>query len=299
MGLNSKTLPAAPVAPPTPGLVTTVTTMMTAAEQPLPGWTMRSVDVSPALATELLKLNRDNRKVRLSTVKRYARMMANGEWVLTTEALVITDSHRLINGQHRLHAILHSGITIPMLIIEGVPESVYRSIDRGASRSIADAMKRDARVVEVAGFMTRLRYNRWDRTEVEVAKMVDIIEPYHAMLIGANKATAIVWSNSPIRAAAIIHLMNGKDSTYILKAYDDLITGAKAVSTMDPIIATAFGNVVKHRLTKQHGEDGQRFKLAYAWQLFDPARARQTRIRITNLEDVHEEILDTLTRLVP
>lgn len=98
------------------------------------------VQVTPAIAREWLKKNHDNRPVTKSHVRLLASQMESGEWKMTGEAIQFSDTDRLIDGQHRLEAIVQSGATIPMLVVHGVPDESQPAIDTGKTRSAGDVL---------------------------------------------------------------------------------------------------------------------------------------------------------------
>lgn len=96
------------------------------------------IDVTPQLAKMWLENNKSNRSIREATVRAYAEDMASGGWQLNGEGIMFDASGNLINGQHRLSAIVRSNCTIPMLVLRNVSASIY---DVGASRSPADILQ--------------------------------------------------------------------------------------------------------------------------------------------------------------
>lgn len=97
--------------------------------------------VSPERAAELLDLNTDNyRSVRQERVDRYAKEMVLGNWELNGETIKISGT-RLVDGQHRLLAVIKSQRVIPMLVVTGV-NSGDKTIDRGLARTVAQWCKK-------------------------------------------------------------------------------------------------------------------------------------------------------------
>ena len=78
------------------------------------------VMVSPEFARDVLERSFasgfTNRPLSKKTVKKYAEAMKKGGWVLNNDAICIDDSGALINGQHRLEAVIVSGCTVPMFL---------------------------------------------------------------------------------------------------------------------------------------------------------------------------------------
>lgn len=97
--------------------------------------------VTPKLAEEWLGKNTNNRSVRDKKVATYAAAMKAGEWRLTGEGVKFDSSGRLIDGQHRLMAIIESKVIVEMFVFRDLSADVQMVIDTGAKRSSADALK--------------------------------------------------------------------------------------------------------------------------------------------------------------
>lgn len=95
-------------------------------------------NITPDQAKEYLKCNNINRPVVQTAVDKYANLMERGEWKLNGEALCFTEGGALVNGQHRLLAIIKSGKTIPMLVVRGCEDGSFLTYDQGRSRTAAD-----------------------------------------------------------------------------------------------------------------------------------------------------------------
>jgi len=104
------------------------------------GVTAIMIQCTPEIAKLLLELNTSNRKIRLSVVEKYMREMENGEWVSSAQGVGIDSKNVLIDGQHRLMAIVRTGITCPLLVVFGLPTMAQEKTDRHAKRSMFDVM---------------------------------------------------------------------------------------------------------------------------------------------------------------
>lgn len=103
---------------------------------------IKRIEVTPTLAAEYLQKNfADNRNLRNSTIDRYASDMKNGRWTETGETIKFDQYGNLIDGQHRLHAVIKSGQTITFFVASGLEDAAAVNIDIGAKRSFADALK--------------------------------------------------------------------------------------------------------------------------------------------------------------
>lgn len=102
------------------------------------------MEVTPELAAEWLKRNVRNRPCTVDTVAAYARDMRAGHWAATHQGLAFNDRDELIDGQHRLAAVLLAGVPVRMMVTFDLPAQVagqaattMDSIDRGKPRSLA------------------------------------------------------------------------------------------------------------------------------------------------------------------
>jgi len=100
-----------------------------------------AVHVSPDLARYLLTFNHpNNRKPKPTAIAKYGRDMEQGYWPFTPEAILFSNRGILEDGQNRLRAIEQTGVSVWMMFDFGWPEDLIQCINRGSSRTNADAM---------------------------------------------------------------------------------------------------------------------------------------------------------------
>jgi len=95
--------------------------------------------ITPEIARAMLKGNTHNLPVRASHVDYLASEMTAGRWSLTHQGIAF-DEGVVVDGQHRLLAVVQSGVTIQAWVFGDVPLSVQELIDKGRIRSIADEL---------------------------------------------------------------------------------------------------------------------------------------------------------------
>jgi hypothetical protein len=103
--------------------------------------TVQIIEVDPATAESWLAKNPNNRNLRKPVVDSYARDMLAGNWMLNGETVKFDQSGKLIDGQHRLSAVVTADVTVPMVVVRGVDADVMDTVDVGAKRTYADALK--------------------------------------------------------------------------------------------------------------------------------------------------------------
>tara|TARA_R110000851_G_C12958259_1_gene554007 strand:+ start:109 stop:903 length:795 start_codon:yes stop_codon:yes gene_type:complete len=96
--------------------------------------------VTPDIALAYLAMNGGNRPMSDSHVEHLALIMKRGEWVFNGDSIRITTGGRLVDGQHRLSAIIKCGIPQKVMVVTGLDDSVFLTIDCGKSRSASDSL---------------------------------------------------------------------------------------------------------------------------------------------------------------
>ncbi len=105
---------------------------------PLPS--MEVHEVSPELARAWLERNLGNRPIRQANLRRLVAAMKSGNWRMTGDPIRFSNSGKLIDGQHRLMAIVESGLAFPCVVMRGLDDAIFDVLDSGASRSKADVL---------------------------------------------------------------------------------------------------------------------------------------------------------------
>lgn len=108
------------------------------------GLRIEKVNVTARTAKTLLANNAENnRNIRMGKIDQYVRDMLAGSWLVTGEVIKVDTNGVLIDGQHRLTAILYAAkirpnIFVPMLIAYNVDPSAMPVLDTGVPRGLHD-----------------------------------------------------------------------------------------------------------------------------------------------------------------
>jgi hypothetical protein len=99
----------------------------------------KKVLITPDIAKLMLKQNYCNRTLRKQVVQIYADAIKEGKWHPdTTETIKVAVNNRILDGQHRLEAIVLSNIPTLMYVSFNLPVDAVTNIDTGAKRSSKD-----------------------------------------------------------------------------------------------------------------------------------------------------------------
>lgn len=93
------------------------------------------------MATELLKGNVINRTLNETYVNLYENQMRTDRWMSTGDSIKISEKGLLLDGQHRLSALIKYGKPLEFLVVEGLAEESFKVMDTGKSRSASDVLK--------------------------------------------------------------------------------------------------------------------------------------------------------------
>jgi hypothetical protein len=113
------------------------------ATTPAPVITRTVMLVTPALAAEWLKSNTNNRALSEVAVRAMAAAITDGRWVTTHQGIAFDRDGTLIDGQHRLHAIVLAALPVTMEVTSGLDRSAIDAIDNGGrgSRRVVDVLR--------------------------------------------------------------------------------------------------------------------------------------------------------------
>ena len=87
--------------------------------------------VTPEMASGLLRHTPFARSINQHRVNQYAADMASGRWLDTGETIRMTADDIVLNGHHRLYAIVRSGVAVWMYFARGVDPSTLVVQDSG------------------------------------------------------------------------------------------------------------------------------------------------------------------------
>lgn len=101
----------------------------------------RIMNITPAMAKAMLDATTTrNRSVSKDIVRYLANCMTRGTWKDNGESIILDDNGNVIDGQHRLHAIVKSGTTQRIVVVKGVDPEAFETIDSGRKRSYGDIL---------------------------------------------------------------------------------------------------------------------------------------------------------------
>lgn len=242
------------------------------------------MDITPAQAAEFLKLNSSNRPVRPSWVRQLVAIIERDEWKLTHQGIAITADNSLLDGQHRLKAIVTAGKTVKMNVSFDCDPASFRVLDSGVRRTISDHLAVPAAVVSLARMLWALprRVEKGPPTSAQVDAVLgwarDLIDEVINAGSGRSKRTS-----APIQLAVCVHLMAGHQVIPAFIAFRGLDFDA---------MPAAVKVLTKQLIDGKTSARQDPWELAArAWRAFDPASTNFTKLQIKDVNSNVNEMI--------
>jgi len=220
------------------------------------GHVERLDELTPEFAAELLaQLHPNQRRLREWHVAILATAMEEGRWRWTADPIKLDVQLRVVDGQHRLAAIVKSGVTLKDVLIAVVEdEHAIRSIDQGLGRSLGDLLSTEGlpsvpRTISGAIIAEHFEWANW-RRRLDREQQLALIKSFEFMqecrsLRSSSPRGAYIFTVGPLSGA--IRCMRANQSA--------AIEFFRAVFSMNPVI---------------YGEPNDQARLLYTWLQIGP-----------------------------
>jgi hypothetical protein len=100
----------------------------------------RVQSITPKRAAELLEANTTNRPLSMPVVRAFGEAMKRGDWLVTHQGIAFDTNGVLVDGQHRLAAIIEADLPIELTVFTDVAEDTFDVLDTGKRRNAADVL---------------------------------------------------------------------------------------------------------------------------------------------------------------
>jgi hypothetical protein len=100
----------------------------------------RVQSITPKRAVELLEANTTNRPLSAPVVRAFAEAMKRGDWLVTHQGIAFDTHGVLVDGQHRLAAIIEADVPIELTVFTEVEPGTFDVLDTGKRRNAADVL---------------------------------------------------------------------------------------------------------------------------------------------------------------
>lgn len=169
--------------------------------------------IKPVQAKDWLENhNPKNRPLTPSVIRKYTVAIKNNEWKMNGEPIIFDRDGNLVNGQHRLNAVVQADQPIWALTVRGVDPNVFDTFDIGKRRSAGDILgisggfqdtEHLAASLGLIGsyFTHQIKGNRWEgisaghivtamTNDPGVLQSLEFCKPWKR-----NRALSLPWAN--------------------------------------------------------------------------------------------------------
>lgn len=244
-------------------------------------WRQSFEVITPTEAQNILEGNDGNRPTRKMQIAKYAATMAAGNWMPSPDGIIISIGGRLLQGQHRLMAVVQSGVSVTMVVWRNVDDSVFKYLDRGITRTPSDALGISKGLSSVANSGYRIVNGaRKIPTDDDIERYALVLSDSYSDLVDHCSTSTKVFSSAASRAACCIRITSGYDREYVLNTYRNLVLGH--IGNLPPI-GQSFASSVFSGRVKTYGGIQQSDIFARMWDVTDKRKADQSRVQIRDV----------------
>lgn len=227
--------------------------------------------------------NQINRNIRLKVAESYAEQMKAGSFPNTGEPIIFDWDDQIVSGQHRLLAVVMSGVTLTMVVVRGVDPRVRDVVDTGVKRTLADTLKLHGEVdchalANGIGWLWRYQNGRmrWPQVRPSNHTSLALLEEHpllrDAVRVGHRVRRAC--GGSAGMYGAMVYLFEGIDPVSANLFVEDLVRGER-LEPGDPAFAfrRAMANTRPNHKPEAHYVAAL---LVKAWNAYRSGRRVQT-----------------------
>lgn len=153
--------------------------------------------ISPKQARLWLEKNTMNRPINEGNLSFLTSEIQRNNFHITGESIKIAEDGTLLDGQHRLMAIVKSGMAVKMFVIQGLPKDSFKYMDTGRTRQASDVLaiegiKNSSKMAALAKFVMSFSKNKFDnvynkhdqkRSKITNADVSDFVNKNHESLL--------------------------------------------------------------------------------------------------------------------
>lgn len=195
------------------------------------GYTYSTMTITPKKAESLLASAAPNRYVSRPWIAELARQIKSGLWDPSApDGIKFDKSGRLIDGQHRLNAVIKAGVPIRVIACHGVDEAASVFIDDSRRRTLRDAatihgVQTQRRTAEIAMAMINAFQSKYVRPSKQEG--MAFIERYKESIDWAETHMKHTPKLTPAPVMAVVAKAhaNGVDQERLARWCDIYISG--------------------------------------------------------------------------
>lgn len=223
--------------------------------------------ITPEVAEKMLKKNPENRKLQPLLSARYSKDMEQGRWKFNNSTIGLCIDGTLMDGQHRLSAIVKTGLSAEMIVVRNLERDAFSTIDIGKKRNLSDflAIRGYQYTTRLSGALRLismfaqekevLLHAMKSRTNASLDELFDMMQNIPELQVECthviSKYPTLIKYIGASCAIALFHLFKKKDEALALELFDALNTGH--MLDMNSTIYQCRDLLIKHRMESDLG----------------------------------------------
>ncbi|MCX4677649.1 hypothetical protein OG413_20470 [Streptomyces sp. NBC_01433] len=235
----------------------------------------RIIILRPVMAARLLRRNTHNRNLRAAAIDAYVRDIQADCWPLNGEAIKLDVNGNVLDGQHRLHAVVKADMAVTTFIVGGLPAETQATMDSGLKRTTSDALSLadESNATTVASVLRRVwAWEQGDRkftrrVKSTTAECTALLHKHPEIRRSAEVAnrTRVAFPHIPQSALGTAHHLFNAISPDECAWFFQRIGDGVGLSSGHPILA------LRSRVTSERAKEGRiewarhLAYLVYAW----------------------------------
>lgn len=247
--------------------------------------------INPKLAEELLAKNVSNRRIIHRRVERYARKMRAGQWPFIGDPICFSREDVLLNGQHRLWAVVVGKVELYFNVVLGLPAETQRFMDQGRNRTAANQLSIEGVANPVAASALSRFVIAWDDKAIVSRKndsvtnddIAEFVEEHPDRVQDAIVLAERVRSNVPIMsigaAAAVAFKTLEIDEAAATQFFDMFAIGAN-LDDGNPVLMLRnhLAKLRRQRTNRTAGEIA--YLIVTTWNAWYAGRTNMQRLQL-------------------
>ena len=226
------------------------------------------ITVTPDIAETYLANNGHNRPLNRNRVASLSAAMQSGDWRLNGETIILSETGKLLDGQHRLKAVVHYGKPVDLLVARGAPDDSFITIDTGKTRSTGDILHMTG--VNDGGISAAVAKMLWQmirrqplQTPAPPSYLIKVLERYPStakwIAASAGQKVNTVTSRSSL-VLACVYLEDIAQKPSAAERFFKAVTEGANLPEGDPVLA------LRNRLITVRASGG-RLDAAWSWPI--------------------------------
>jgi hypothetical protein len=235
--------------------------------------------ISPDVAKQYLERNKNNRSITKERVLGLTRDIQSGAFVVTHQCIAFNANGELIDGQHRLSAVVASKMTVQMYVAryERTETAMALPFDNGLTRKHYDILDITRKQSELASAVLRIKGGPKTFTPADVQACIDTHKDRFNAILACSHNTAKHRSSAGAKAAIALLLRKYPDAAdEIVDQYVKFLNFN--LDGMWPSAAACVRALENIRATG--GSGVQRMVSVRVWYAFHPENKQLKLIRI-------------------